>query len=60
MPSYRVVWEIDVETEFDSPLEAAEIARAIQLDPDSSATVFTVTDSDTGEETIADLLEDQS
>lgn len=40
MNTYRVTWEIDVEAE--SPLEAAERAREIQRDPDSTATVFGV------------------
>jgi hypothetical protein len=40
MPVYRVKWEID--TEADSPIEAAEKALRIQRDPDSIATVFQV------------------
>lgn len=37
---YRVRWEIDIEA--GSEWEAAEKARAIQLDPGSIATVFDV------------------
>ena len=37
---YRVIWEIDVEA--DSAEEAARKAQAIQRDPTSIATVFTV------------------
>jgi len=40
MTAYLVTWQIDVEA--DSPREAAERARAIQLDPDSIANVFDV------------------
>lgn len=42
MPEYHVTWEIDLEA--DSPREAADHALAIQRDPDSTATVFDVTD----------------
>lgn len=38
---YRVRWEIDIEA--GSEWEAAEKARAIQLDPTNIATVFNVT-----------------
>ena len=37
---YRVTWTIDIEA--TSPEVAAEIARDIQLDPDSIALVFEV------------------
>lgn len=37
---YHVKWEIEVEA--DSPLEAARKAREIQLNPESTATVFDV------------------
>lgn len=40
MPLYRVTWEIDIDAE--TPREAAEIARAYQLNPNSTATVFDV------------------
>lgn len=39
MPEYRVTWEIEVDA--DGPWEAAEQARAIQLDRQSTAVVFT-------------------
>lgn len=38
---YRVTWKIDINAE--SPREAAEEARRIQRDPDSTANVFDVT-----------------
>lgn len=37
---FRVIWEIEIEA--DTPTEAAFEARAIQLTPDMSATVFDV------------------
>jgi hypothetical protein len=37
---FRVIWEIDIEAE--GPNEAAQEARAIQLTPGMSATVFDV------------------
>ena len=43
--AYRVCWEIDLE-EPETPLAAAREAHAIMLDPDSTATVFTVTAPD--------------
>lgn len=45
MPNYIVKWEIDIEA--DTPREAAQMARKIQLRPDSTATVFDVQKSDT-------------
>ena len=53
MNGYRVVWEIDVSA--GSPREAAEKAREIMMDPDSSATVFSVTKHDTGNTETIDL-----
>lgn len=50
MPSYRVIWSIELHA--DSPLHAAQLARAIQLNPDSTATVFDVIPSDADVETI--------
>lgn len=38
MREYRVTWEIDVIAE--SPLQAAQKARAMQQDPHNIATVF--------------------
>lgn len=40
---YRVTWVVDVLAL--SPLAAAATARTMQLDPDSTATYFTVEDS---------------
>ena len=53
--SYVVTWVIDLEA--DSADEAAILARDIQLDPDSMATVFEVTDEagETHEIDVADL-----
>lgn len=43
MKEYKVVWEIDIEAE--SAEEAARIARNIQLNDASIATVFNVYDN---------------
>jgi hypothetical protein len=48
MRSYRVAWEIDIKA--DSVKDAAEQARKIQLDPNSTATVFTMVWSGTDED----------
>lgn len=40
MSEYRVMWSVDVQAE--SPVEAAQEARRMQLDPKSLATVFDV------------------
>jgi hypothetical protein len=40
MPSYHVIWEIDIDAE--DPSAAAKMAREIQLDDESIATVFGV------------------
>lgn len=47
MTTYLVTWEIDVDA--DSPEEAAQIAREIQLDDCSTATVFVIKEASTGE-----------
>jgi hypothetical protein len=39
---YRVIWEIDIHA--DSPKQAVEAAREVQLRPDMPATVFEVWD----------------
>jgi len=54
---YRVRWEIDVDAE--NPVEAARQARAMQVDPSSTANVFDVylEDGD-GEPTHVDLMEE--
>lgn len=41
MSEFRVLWEIDLTAA--TPRDAARLAREIQLDSGSSATVFTVT-----------------
>jgi hypothetical protein len=46
MSNYTVIWEIEVEA--DSPLEAAIEARAAQIDPATTATVFEVRDEGNG------------
>ncbi len=42
MTEYLVQWKIDIDT--TDPVEAAKEARKIQLDTESIATVFEVTD----------------
>lgn len=49
---FRVEWGLDLWAE--TPEEAAKLALEIQRDPDSIATVFTVTGRD-GEVTMVDL-----
>ena len=44
MPSYRVIWEIDIIADY--PGKAAEEALRMQKDPNSIATFFTVYDLD--------------
>ncbi|MFC9260807.1 hypothetical protein ACFT25_13380 [Streptomyces hydrogenans] len=44
MPEYSVSWTIDVDA--DTPTLAAHAALAVQRDPSSWATVFTVTTED--------------
>ena len=56
MKSFRVVWEIDIEAE--SALEAVRDARRTQLNTDSDAVVFRVTDEN-GEVEDIDLLGDE-
>lgn len=51
MKTYAITWTID-EIDADSPREAAEKAREIQLDPTSIATVFVVIDGDDTETTV--------
>jgi hypothetical protein len=40
MATYKVTWKIDVEA--DCPTDAARLARAYQVDPDTTATIFDV------------------
>lgn len=42
LKTYKVIWEIDIDA--SSTKKAAELAREIQLDPDSIATFFLVED----------------
>jgi hypothetical protein len=52
---FRVIWEIEIEAE--SPAEAAQQARAIQLTPGMSATVFDVWAHVAGKMHRIDLIE---
>lgn len=58
MPRYLVEWHIDAEDAID-PHDAARYAREMQLDPGSAATIFHVTNTVTGDQTVVDLLDDQ-
>lgn len=42
MKEYRVIWEMEVSAK--SPEDAAEQARIAQVDPDTLATIFEVTE----------------
>jgi hypothetical protein len=48
MADYRVIWEIDIDA--DSPREAAEKAREIQLRPHSIATLFNIIERKAGDD----------
>jgi hypothetical protein len=52
---FRVIWEIEIEA--DSPTEAAQEARVIQLTPGMSATVFDVWAHVAGKMHRIDLIE---
>jgi hypothetical protein len=52
---FRVIWEIEIEA--DSPKEAAQEARVVQLAPGMSATVFDVWAHVTGKMHRVDLVE---
>ena len=52
--SYFVSWEIEVDAE--TPQEAAQFARYLQDDPNTTATVFRVWD-EAGNETTVDTAE---
>lgn len=54
MRTYAVTWEME-DLDAETPREAAEIALKIQRDPTSMATVFDVTDAETGETVRVDL-----
>lgn len=47
MAEFRVVWEIDVEAE--DPLSAIHEARKLRDNPDTTATIYSVTNNTTGE-----------
>jgi hypothetical protein len=53
---FRVIWEIDIDA--DEPKDAAQQARAIQLTPGMSATVFDVWAYVTGKIHRIDLVEE--
>lgn len=53
MAEYLITWTIEIEA--DSPLEAVQEARKIQLDPDSQATVFTAEDDEGSDPWTIDL-----
>jgi hypothetical protein len=53
MPEYRIEWSIELDA--NNAVAAAQQARTIQLDTDSTATVFNVWDNATGEESLIDL-----
>jgi hypothetical protein len=57
MPRYLVEWHIDAEDAAD-PQDAAQYARKMQLDPKTPATVFHVTNTETGDQTVIDLNPD--
>lgn len=57
MPDYVITWEIDLTAE--NPVAAARQALAIQRNPDSHATVFSVY-PEQGEPITIDLLDDDS
>jgi len=54
---YFLRWEIDIHAE--TAREAAEEALKIQRDPGSTATVFEVIDTETGDTTTIDLEEEE-
>ena len=53
MAEYLVSWYIDIDAA--TPDDAAIQALTIQRDPDSIATVFEVTDQESGEKVTVDL-----
>lgn len=56
MPTYKLVWEIEIDAE--TPLEAAGKALEYQRDPGGEATIFDVFGED-GEVTQVDLLSEK-
>jgi len=55
MNAYTVTWVIDIEA--TSPEAAALMAQEHARDPESIATIFTVVDTKTNEETTIDTLD---
>ena len=53
MPEYQVVWKIEIDA--DNATEAAARALIIQRDPESTATVFEVSERHKGEAVTIDL-----
>jgi hypothetical protein len=56
MKTYRVMWEIDIDAQ--TPREAAEKAREIQIDLGSEAIIFIIIDEENNEHYVIDLLAD--
>lgn len=57
MKDYKVEWIIDISA--DSPEEAAKEALKIHRDNNSIATVFAVTDVETGDISVVDINGDE-
>ena len=55
MKQFKITWVIDLDA--DTALDAASIAREIQMDPESLANCFDVTDRETGQVVNVDLLD---
>ena len=53
MPEYLITWTIEIEA--DSPLEAVQEARKIQLDPESISTIFSAEDDEGSDPWTIDL-----
>jgi hypothetical protein len=58
MTEFLVAWKIDIDE--TDPVEAAKEARKIQLDTESIATVFEVTDKNAGQTFEVDLSESRN
>ncbi|OAI48217.1 hypothetical protein AYO44_07595 [Planctomycetaceae bacterium SCGC AG-212-F19] len=58
MPHYRVIWEIDAEA--DSPLPAAEEAFGAMQAADTTATCFTIVETESGDRYVVDLRFDEA
>ena len=56
MARYKVLWEIDIDDdEASNAIEAAMLARRIQLDPENEANIYTVIDVEEQESYQVDL-----